>query len=93
MGYKLHGRVIMMGQMYISCYITVMHLLNVLELRGQVYKKIPFLQFYNNLVLLNILRMNIHNVTKFCVHFIIDKICVGIIKRHCFVNLRQSYGP
>ena len=42
MGYKLNGRVIMMGYMYeyMSCYVTVIHLLNVLELRGQVSKKI-----------------------------------------------------
>ena len=26
--------------MYMSCYVTVIHLLNVLELRGQVSKKI-----------------------------------------------------
>ena len=36
MGYKLHGRVIMMGHMFMSCYVTVIHLQNVLELRGQV---------------------------------------------------------
>ena len=30
----------MMGHMYMSCYVTVMHLLNVLELREQVSKKI-----------------------------------------------------
>ena len=40
MGYKLHGRVIMMGNMYMSCYVTVIHLLNDLELRGQVSKEI-----------------------------------------------------
>ena len=34
MGYKLHGRVIMMGHMF--NYV----MLNVLELRGQVSKKI-----------------------------------------------------
>ena len=26
--------------------------------------------------------MNKHNLTKFCIHIIIDKICVGIVKRH-----------
>ena len=51
MGYKLHGRVIMMGYMFLSCYVTVIHLLNVLELRGQVSKKIVChhgLGFYAN---------------------------------------------
>ena len=28
--------------------------------------------------------MNKHNLTKFCIHIIIDKICVGIVKRHSF---------
>ena len=40
MGYKLQGGAIMMGHMYMSCYVTVIHLLNVLELREQVSKKI-----------------------------------------------------
>ena len=31
--------------------------------------------------LLNILRMNKHNLTKFCIHIIIDKIYVGIVKQ------------
>ena len=51
MGYKLHGRVIMMGYVFLSCYVTVIHLLNVLELRGQVSKKIVChhgLVFYAN---------------------------------------------
>ena len=51
MGYKLQGRVIMMVHMYMSCYVTVIHLLNVLELRGQVSKKIVChhgLGFYAN---------------------------------------------
>ena len=51
MGYKLHRRVIMMGYTFLSCYVTVIHLLNVLELRGQVSKKIVChhgLGFYAN---------------------------------------------
>ena len=51
MEYKIHGHVIMIGQMYMSCYVTVIHLLNVLELRGQVSKKIVChhgLDFYAN---------------------------------------------
>ena len=32
--------------------------------------------------LLNILRTNGQNVTKFCIHIIIDKIKVGIVKHH-----------
>ena len=51
MWYKLHGHVIMMGYMFLSCYVTVIHLLNVLELRGQVSKKIVChhgLGFYAN---------------------------------------------
>ena len=51
MGYKLHGRIIMMVYMFLSCYVTVIHLLNILELRGQVSKKIVChhgLGFYAN---------------------------------------------
>ena len=51
MGYTLYGRVIMMRHVYMSCYVTVIHLLNVLELRGQVSKKIVChhgLGFYAN---------------------------------------------
>ena len=32
--------------------------------------------------LFNILRMNGQNLTKFCIHIIIDKIYVGIVNRH-----------
>ena len=32
--------------------------------------------------LLNILKMNGQNLTKFCTHIIIDKIYVGIVKGH-----------
>ena len=32
--------------------------------------------------LFNILRMNGQNLTKFCLHIIIDKIYVGIVSRH-----------
>ena len=41
----------MMGYMFLSCYVTVIHLLNVLELRVQVSKKIVChngLGFYAN---------------------------------------------
>ena len=34
--------------------------------------------------LLHIFRMNGQNSTKFCIHIIIDKIFVGILKRHFF---------
>ena len=37
-----------------------------------------------NSVLLNILRMNGQNLTKFCIHIIIDKIYVGIVTRQQF---------
>ena len=39
------------------------------------------------------LRMNGQNLTKFCIHIIIDKIYVGIVKHHIFANLQQSYDP
>ena len=51
MGFKLHGRFIMIGYKFLSCYVTVFYLLNVLELRGQVSKKIVChhgLGFYAN---------------------------------------------
>ena len=35
-----------------------------------------------NQFLLNILRMNIQNLTKVCVHIIIDKIYIGIVNCH-----------
>ena len=44
-------------------------------------------------VLLNILRINKQNSTKFCIHIVIDKIYVGILKRPFFASLQQSYGP
>ena len=34
------------------------------------------------LLLLNILRMNGQNLTKFCMHILIDKIYIGIVKHH-----------
>ena len=43
--------------------------------------------------LLHILRMNGQNLTKFCIHIIIDKIYVGIVKHHILANLQQSYDP
>ena len=35
-----------------------------------------------NWFLLNILRMDVQNLTKFCIHIIIDKIYITIVKRH-----------
>ena len=44
--------------------------------------------------LLHIYRMNGQNSTKFCIHIIIDKIFVGILKCHfIFANLQQSNNP
>ena len=43
--------------------------------------------------LLHILRMNGQNLTKFCIHIIIDKIYVGIVKHHILANMQQSYDP
>ena len=38
--------------------------------------------------------MNGQNSTKFCIHIIIDKIFIGILKRHFFfANLQQSNNP
>ena len=36
--------------------------------------------------LLNILKMNRRNQTKFCIHIIIDKIYIGIVN-HCFSQI------
>ena len=41
--------------------------------------------------LLNIFRTNSQNESKFCIHIIIDKIYVGIVKR--FSQIFNSYGP
>ena len=43
--------------------------------------------------LLNILRINKHISTKFCIHIVIDKIYAGILKCPFFAILQQSYGP
>ena len=43
--------------------------------------------------LLNILRMNGQNLTKFCIHIIIDKIYVGIVKHHFFTNIARELLP
>ena len=43
--------------------------------------------------LLNILRMNGHNLTTFCTHIFIDKIYFGIAKGHFFASVQHSYGP
>ena len=37
--------------------------------------------------------MDGQNLTKFCIHIIIDKIYVGIIKRHLSQILQRSYSP
>ena len=38
--------------------------------------------------------MDEQNLTKFCVHIIIDKIYVGIVKDHFILQiLQQTYGP
>ena len=55
------------------------------ELRPSINSRIRFL--------LHILRMNGQNLTKFCIHIIIDKIYVGIVKHHILANLQQSYDP
>ena len=36
----------------------------------------------SEIFLLNVFRMNGQKITKFCIHIIIDKIYVGIVKRH-----------
>ena len=46
-----------------------------------------------NWFLLNILRMDGQNLTKFCKHIIIDKICGCYSKASFFANLQQSYSP
>ena len=39
-------------------------------------------------LLLNILKTNRPIKTKFCIHIIIDKICIGIVN-HCFSQIRN----
>ena len=55
------------------------------ELRPLIDVRIKFL--------LNILKTNRPIKTKFCIHSIIDKICVVICKSLFFANLQQGYGP
>ena len=55
------------------------------ELQPLIDSKIRFL--------LHILRINGQNLTKFCIHIIIDRIYVGIVKHHILANLQQSIGP
>ena len=55
------------------------------ELRPLIDVRIEFL--------LNILKTNRPIKTKFCIHFIIDKIYVVICKSLFFANSQQSYGP
>ena len=46
-----------------------------------------------NWFLLNILRMDGQNLTKFCIQFISDKIYVCIVNCHFLANLQQSHSP
>ena len=46
-----------------------------------------------NWFLLNMLRLDGQNLTKFCIHMIISKIYISIVKHHFFANVQQSYGP
>ena len=39
----------------------------------------------------NILSIDGHNLTKFCMHIIIDEIYVGIVKLHFYVRI--SFSP
>ena len=57
--------------------------------------KIPVFGVSNQVwFLLLILRMNGQNLTKFCIHIIIDKIYVRIVKSVVFFsNSQQSYNP
>ena len=50
---------------------------------SQICNRVTALDFsFRNWFLLNILRMDWQNLTKFCIHFIIDKIYVWIVKGH-----------
>ena len=40
------------------------------------------LSFCHNFIFFNILRMNGPNLTKFCIHIVIDKIYIGIVNHH-----------
>ena len=37
--------------------------------------------------------MDEQNLTKFCIHIVIDNIYIGIVKRFFFTIVQQSYGP
>ena len=37
--------------------------------------------------------MNGQNLTKFCIHFIIDKIYIGIVNRHFFGKFATELRP
>ena len=49
---------------------------------GQIDAELQPLINVRNLFLLNILRMDGQKLTKFCIHIIIDKIYVAIVRRH-----------
>ena len=55
-----------------------------IELRPLIDVRIQFL--------FNILRMNGQNLTKFCIHIIIDKICVGNVNPH-FSQIATELRP
>ena len=44
--------------------------------------ELPPLKSVRNWFLLNILRMDGQNLSNFCIHIIIDKIYIAIVKRH-----------
>ena len=41
----------------------------------------------------NSLRMNGQNLTKFCIHIIIDKIYVGVVNRHLICKFATELRP
>ena len=49
-----------------------------------MFNKVIALIDVRNWFLLNILRMDGHNLTKFCIHFIIDRIYMFALKRVIF---------
>ena len=49
---------------------------------SQICNGVTALDWYQNMFLFNILRMNGQNLTKFCIPIIIDKIYVAFLKHH-----------
>ena len=56
-----------------------------------ICNRVTALDICQNLVFAQYLDMNGQNLTKFCIHIIIDKIYIGIVRRHHFQT--DKYMP